>query len=50
MFGTDYPVVLVADELSSWVNTFKKSMAQLSSNEINKITIDNCLQFYKIDL
>ena len=50
MFGTDYPVVLVADELSSWVNTFKKSVAQLSSNEIKKITIDNCLQFYKIDL
>ena len=50
MFGTDYPVVLVADELSSWVNTFKKSIAQLSSNEIKKITIDNCLQFYKINL
>ena len=50
MFGTDYPVVLVADELSNWVNTFKKSVAQLSSTEIKKITIDNCLQFYKIDL
>ncbi len=50
MFGTDYPVVLVADKLSNWVNTFKKSVAQLSSNEIKKITIDNCLQFYKIDL
>ena len=50
MFGTDYPVVLVADELSNWVNTFKKSVAQLTSTEIKKITIDNCLQFYKIDL
>lgn len=50
MFGTDYPVVLVADELSSWVTTFKKSISQLSSDEIKKITIDNCLQFYKIDL
>jgi L-fuconolactonase len=50
MFGTDYPVVLVADELSSWVSTFKKSISQLSSDEIKKITIDNCLQFYKIDL
>lgn len=50
MFGTDYPVVLVAEELSCWVNTFKKSIAQLSSNEVRKITIDNCLQFYKITL
>jgi len=50
MFGTDYPVVLVADELSSWVTTFKKSISQLSSDEIKKITIDNCLQFYKIEL
>jgi L-fuconolactonase len=50
MFGTDYPVVLVADELSSWVNTFKKSIAKLSADEIKKITIDNCLQFYKIEL
>ncbi len=50
MFGTDYPVVLVADELSSWVTTFKKSIAKLSADEIKKITIDNCLQFYKIEL
>ncbi len=50
MFGTDYPVVLVADELSNWVKTFNKSISQLSSNEIKKITIDNCLQFYKIDV
>lgn len=50
MFGTDYPVVLVAGELSSWVNTFKKSIAQLSTDEIRKITIDNCIQFYKIEL
>jgi predicted TIM-barrel fold metal-dependent hydrolase len=50
MFGTDYPVVLVAEELSSWVNTFKKSIAQLSSDEIKKITVDNCLQFYKIEI
>jgi len=50
MFGTDYPVVLVAEELSSWVNTFKKSIAQLSSDEIKKITVDNCMQFYKIEI
>ena len=50
MFGTDYPVVLVAEELSSWVSTFKKSIAKLSSDEIKKITIDNCVQFYKIEL
>ncbi len=50
MFGTDYPVVLVADELSSWVTTFKKSIAKLSADEIKKITVDNCLQFYKIEL
>jgi L-fuconolactonase len=50
MFGTDYPVVLVADDLSNWVKTFNKSISQLSSNEIKKITIDNCLQFYKIDV
>ncbi len=50
MFGTDYPVVLVADELSNWVKSFNKSISQLSSNEIKKITIDNCLQFYKIDV
>jgi len=50
MFGTDYPVVLVAEELSTWIHTFKKSIAQLSSDEIRKITIDNCLKFYKIEL
>lgn len=49
MFGTDYPVVLVADELSNWVQTFNKSIAKLSPNEIKKITLDNCLKFYKID-
>jgi L-fuconolactonase len=50
MFGTDYPVVLVAEELSTWIHTFKKSIAQLSYDEIRKITIDNCLKFYKIEL
>lgn len=50
MFGSDYPVVLVADELSSWVNTFQKSISKLSNNEIKKITIDNCLHFYNIEL
>lgn len=50
MFGTDYPVVLVAEELSSWVNTFNKSIARLSTDEVKKITVDNCLQFYKIEL
>lgn len=50
MFGTDYPVVLVAEELSIWVQTFKRSIAQLSPDEIRKITTDNCLQFYNIEL
>jgi L-fuconolactonase len=50
MFGTDYPVVLVAEELSIWINTFKKSISKLSADEIKKITLDNCLQFYKIEL
>lgn len=50
MFGTDYPVVLVAEELSSWVNTFNKSIARLSTDEVKKITVDNCLKFYKIEL
>jgi L-fuconolactonase len=50
MFGTDFPVVLVAEELSTWIDTFNRSISKLTVKEINKITVENCCHFYKLEL
>ena len=50
MFGSDYPVLLVAGELASWKNTFMDCIEELSPTEKKKITLDNCLKIYQTEL
>jgi L-fuconolactonase len=49
MFGSDYPVVLVASELDQWLEIYSKSIDKLSIFEKNLINTDNCIQFYNLD-
>ena len=50
MFGSDYPVVLIAGELETWKNSFMQCMEALSPIEKKKITLDNCLHVYQTEL
>jgi L-fuconolactonase len=50
MFGSDYPVVLVAGELEAWKKSFMQCMEALSPIEKKKITLDNCLHVYQTEL
>ena len=50
MFGSDYPVVLIAGELETWKNSFMHCMEALSPIEKKKITLDNCLHVYQTEL
>ena len=50
MFGSDYPVLLVAGELAVWKNTFMACIEGLSQTEKKKITLDNCLKIYQTEL
>lgn len=50
MFGSDYPVVLVAGELEKWISVFSKSIENLTENEKKKIKISNCLAFYQTEI
>lgn len=49
MFGSDYPVVLLAAELDQWLEIYGKSIENLTSNEKEKIHSKNCIQFYNLD-
>jgi L-fuconolactonase len=48
MFGSDYPVVLVAGKLEKWLETFENCIELLSPTEKQLIKEENCRQFYQI--
>jgi L-fuconolactonase len=48
MFGSDYPVVLVAGKLEKWLETFESCIGSLSPTEKQLIKEENCRQFYQI--
>ncbi|MHA8049863.1 amidohydrolase family protein [Aquirufa sp. ROCK-SH2] len=48
MFGSDYPVVLVAGALEKWLETFETCIESLSPTEKILIKEQNCRQFYQI--
>lgn len=50
MFGSDYPVVLVASPLEKWVEVFKESISELSPSEQEDISLNNCISFYQVEL
>jgi len=49
MFGSDYPVVLVATELDQWLDVYAKSIEKLSIHEQELINSKNCLSFYQTE-
>ncbi|MHA8071450.1 amidohydrolase family protein [Aquirufa ecclesiirivi] len=50
LFGSDYPVVLVASTLEKWLEVFHESIASLSATEQADIKLNNCLAFYQVEL
>ena len=49
MFGSDYPVVLLASELDQWLEVYSQSIEALSNSEKELINQKNCLDFYQIE-
>ena len=49
LFGSDWPVCLVATEYTGWLGLVKKVLSQLSKNEQNMIFYRNAQQVYKIE-
>lgn len=50
MFGSDYPVVLVAGELASWLDCFQSFIEKLSPTEQAHIKAINAQSFYQLDV
>jgi len=50
MFGSDWPVCLVACEYAKWVNIVKKFISSLSESEQGNILYNNSLRIYKLKL
>lgn len=49
MFGSDYPVLLLAAELNQWLEIYLKSIEKLSSDEQELINFKNCMSFYNLE-
>lgn len=49
LFGTDYPVVLLAASLDRWLETYAKSIEKLSTHEKEMINRTNCIDFYQLE-
>lgn len=49
MFGTDYPVLNVASDLTTWIKVYQEAITGLSQTEQKKINELNCRQFYALD-
>lgn len=49
MFGTDYPVVLLAAEIDQWLEIYFNSIDKLTSSEKILINDQNCIQFYNLE-
>ena len=48
MFGSDWPVCLVASSYERWLETIKKYMQRYSKEDQQKFFADNCKNFYHI--
>ena len=48
MFGSDWPVSLVAIEYYNWVKSFLDFIINLSTNEQDKILSDNAIKVYNL--
>jgi L-fuconolactonase len=48
MFGSDWPVCLVASSYERWLETIQKYMQRYSKEDQQKIFADNCKNFYHI--
>ncbi len=48
MFGSDWPVCLVATSYSNWIDTVKRAISSLSNNEQEMILFKNAQKIYRI--
>ena len=48
MFGSDWPVCLVASSYAKWLNGVQKYFNTFSSTEQELIFADNAIKFYKL--
>ena len=48
MFGSDWPVMLVASNYSQWVGIVKKSISKLSAGEQQRILHGNAVEAYRL--
>ena len=49
MFGGDWPVVLQATELTEWIETLERAVADCSDTERRKLFRENAIRFYRLD-
>ncbi len=49
MFGTDYPVLKLASDLTTWIKVYQEALSELSQTEQKKINEKNCQHFYALD-
>ena len=50
LYGSDWPVCLVATEYANWLNLVKRNMAQLSANEQQLIFCKNAQAVYQLEI
>ena len=48
MYGSDWPVCLVATEYANWLSLVKRQLAQFSENEQNMIFYKNAVEVYQL--
>ncbi len=48
MFGGDWPVVLLASELTRWIETLEWAVSGCSEEEVRKLFRDNAVDFYRL--
>lgn len=49
MFGSDWPVVLLASGLERWVNTLSAAVESLTANEKRRLFHDNAMAIYRLN-
>ena len=48
MFGGDWPVVLLASELTRWIETLEWAVSGCSEEELRKLFRDNAIELYRL--
>ena len=48
LFGSDWPVCLVATKYSEWLSLVKKWLGQLTRNEQEKVLNKNAMEIYNL--